>query len=685
MSQDDLNMKVVSEPGKVEPRIGVYVCHCGGNISDVVDVEKVAEVISHLPNVVVSKHYMFMCSDPGQGMIEEDIKKENLNRVIVAACSPSLHEITFRNAVSRAGLNPYLYENVNIREQVSWVSKSDKEGATGKAIKLVAAAVAKARLLEPLEPPKVKANEHVVVVGAGVSGMRTARDLARKGFSVTLLEESPFIGGRVAQLFKVFPTGERAKDLLGELIEQVTNDSRIKIYTQAEIVDVSGFVGNYDVKVRLHPRGVKKSFDESTEKAIIDACPELTDNEFNYNLVKRKAIYRTYRGAYPDLLAVDWRVCTKCGKCVEVVGGEGIDLNEEPQEIEITAGAIVLATGFDHYTPKVGEYGFGEFEEVVTLPQVIRMLDEDGPTGGEVLLNGKRVKNIVFIHCVGSRQVEGVNEPGPDGRINNYCSRVCCTATLQTAIELKEKYPDMKIFELFQDIRTYGRGHEDYYIDASRLGVAFFRYEGTTPPVVEKAPEGSGSTLIVKVKDVLTFGEELEVPADMVVLSTGMVPHDIDRLVDILKLPRSADRFLQEVHPKLRPVELAITGVMIAGTCQAPMDITESSAASAAAAVKSSSLLGAGEISLDPFVARVDYKFCDGTGRCVEECPYTGAIELVEMEIDGQRVKRARVNAAICTGCGACVAVCPTRAIQIAGWSLDQFDAMVDAIARDEL
>ena len=269
--------------------------------------------------------------------------------------------------------------------------------------------------------------------------------------------------------------------------------------------------------------------------------------------------------------------------------------------------------------------------------------------------------------------------------IFSYCSRVCCTATLQTANEIKEKYPDVKIFDLYQDIRTYGRGHEEYYIKASNMGVTFFRYEGAVPPVVEKAPDGWDTPLVVKVKDVLTFGEELEVPADMVVLATGVVPHKIDGLVEILKLPRSADGFLQEVHPKLRPVELAITGIMIAGTCQAPMDITESTAASAAAAAKSSSLLGTGEITLDPFVAHVDYNLCEGSGKCVEECLYTGAIELVEMEIDGRTVKRARVNAAICTGCGACVAVCPTRAIQVAGWSLQQYEAMVDAIAADEL
>ena len=410
----------------------------------------------------------------------------------------------------------------------------------------------------------------------------------------------------------------------------------------------------------------------------------MTDSEFDYNLVKRKAIYRTYKGSFPELLAIDWKVCTRCGKCKEIAG-DGIDLNEQPTEQKIEAGAIVLATGFDHYTPREGEYGFGNFKEVITLPQLIRLLDESGPTGGEVVINGRRPRRIAFIHCVGSRQIEGVNEPGPDGKINNYCSRVCCTATLQTAIELKEKYPDIKIFDLYQDIRTYGRGHEDYYIEASNLGVTFFRYEGLTPPVVEKSANGSDYPLVVRVKDILTFGQELEVETDLVVLSTGMVPHNIDRLVEILKLPRSADRFLQEVHPKLRPVELAITGVVIAGTCQAPMDITESCSASSSAAVKSSSLLGTGEIALDPFVAHVDLTRCEGTGRCVEECPYTGAIELAEMEVDGQPVKRAKVNPAICTGCGACVAVCPTRAIQIAGWSLDQYEAMVDAIVNDEI
>ena len=685
MNEDNANNEAnLTMTDMSEPRIGVYVCHCGGNISDVVDVKRVAETIAKLPNVVVSRDYIFMCSDPGQNLIIEDIKKEKLNRVIVAACSPSLHDLTFRGALMRAGLNPYLYENVNIREQVSWVSKSDKEGATRKAIKLIAAALGKSRLQKPLEAPKVKVSKHIVVVGGGVSGLRSARELARYGFEVSILEQMPFVGGRMAQIGTVYPTGEKAKDLLDSLIDEVTADKNIKIYTGTEITDVSGYVGNFKLKVKIAPRGVTKEFDAETEKAIIDACPETTDNEFEYNIVKRKAIYRTYGRAFPNKLAIDWKTCTKCGKCVEAAGGEGIVLNDRDEELEISAGAIILATGFDHYTPARGEYGYEEFPEVITLPQLIRMLDDEGPTGGEIRLsNERKVKNVCLIHCVGSRQIEGVNKPGPNGRINEYCSRVCCTATLQMALELRKKYPEINIFELYQDIRTYGRGHEDYYMDASNEGVTFFRYDGHTPPVVEKAA-GGDSPLVVRVKDSLTFGEELSIPADLVVLSTGMVPHDIGNLVEILKLPRSSDGFLQEVHPKLRPVELAATGIMIAGTSQAPMDITESSAAAAAAAVKSSALLSAGEISLDPFVAQVDLEKCEGTGKCVEECPYEGAVELVEMEINGQKVKRAKVNAALCAGCGICVAVCPTRAIQVAGWRLDQYDAMIDAFTSDE-
>jgi heterodisulfide reductase subunit A len=665
-------------------RVGVYICHCGGNISDVVDVEQIVRAAAALPDVVVCRHNMFMCSDPGQKLIAGDIEEKNLNRVVVAACSPSLHELTFRGTLARSGLNSYLYEHANIREQVSWCSKSDPAGATDKAARLVAAAVAKARKLRPLVQIRSEAEQHVAVIGGGVSGLRAACDLSRRGLKVTLLESSPFLGGRMAQLDNVYPTGENARELLGDLLDQAIHDPNITLYTGAEVIGTSGYIGSFQIDVRLHPRGVGPDFDIARTDAAIAACPETAESEFDYHLTQRKAIYLPYKRGVPPIPAIDWRVCTKCGKCIEAAGGSGISLEESPKEIRLHAGAIVLATGFDHYEPPAGEYGYVENPQVVTLPQFIRMLDPGGPTGGRLERDGSPVRNVCLIHCVGSRQLEGVHPPGPDGKVNDYCSRVCCTAALQAACDIKQRFPDTNVYDFYQDIRTYGRGHEDYYEQACKSGVLFFRWLAQSPPVVEKADGRCDSPLVVKVKDTLTFGEEIVVPGVLVVLATGMMPRDISPLVEMLKLSRSADRFLQEVHPKLRPVELAVGGVVIAGACQAPMDTTEAAAAASAAAVKASALLAKGYIELNPFVATVDAAACTGgadcDAACLDECRAMKAISLVK---DEQGREKALVNTALCKGCGMCAAVCPQHAIQVVGWQLNQYEAMVDAIAAD--
>jgi heterodisulfide reductase subunit A len=583
------------------PRIGVYVCHCGGNISDVVDIDGVMQAARRLPDVVLARRNTFMCSDSGQQMIVDDIDKEGLSRVVVAACSPSLHEQTFRKSLVRAGLNPYLFEHVNIREQVSWVSKSDPEGATDKAIRLVAAAVAKARLSRPLGAIRVKAQRQVVVIGGGVSGMRCARDLSLRGFPVVLLERSHALGGRVAELRRLYPTDVPADQLLNGLITEVMEDPGIRVLTSAEVTGASGCVGNFTLQVR------------------------------------------------------------------------------QGEEVDVGAGAIVLATGFDTYEPRAGEYGYGEYPEVVTLPQLIRLLGE-----GQLERNGRPVKNVCLIHCVGSREIEGVHQPGADGRIHEYCSRFCCTAALRAANEIRERFPDVNVFDVYRDIRTYGRCHEHYYEDASKRGVIFFRFLAEQPPEVHPANRKNGSPLAVKVKDTLTWGEEVEAPADLVVLVTGAVPRDIGRLVDLLKLSRSSDGFLQEVHPKLRPVETAVSGVFLAGGCQAPMDIRESCAAAQAAGARVSATLLKGEIELEPFVATVNLELCRGSGACVEECRGQQAISLVEVAVNGETVKRAEVNPALCRGCGMCVPACPHGAIELEGCRIDQFDAMVEAIAADD-
>ncbi|MBN2081551.1 CoB--CoM heterodisulfide reductase iron-sulfur subunit A family protein [bacterium] len=613
-------------------RVGVYICHCGGNISDTVEIERVVEAAAKMPSVVVARRNMFMCSDPGQSMIEEDIRTERLNRVVVGACSPSLHELTFRGVLTRAGINPYLFENANLREQVSWVSKGDPTGATDKAIRLVGAAVAKARLLRPLEPIRLEATPRVVVIGGGLTGLRCALDLARLDLDVTLLEEQPFLGGHLAELGQVYPSDKPAREILGELIREVSAHPRICILTSAEVIEASGCVGTFLLKVRAAGEMETQCF--SAERIAADLAS---------------------RAHGPN--------------------GDHHNDGAGTTELEIQAGMAVLATGFDHYTPSQGEYGYEEHPGIITLPALIRELESGGLGSGPPALNGRPINSIGFIHCVGSRELDGVHDQNGKTELNHYCSRVCCTSALWAAKQLQARYPDLQIYDFHKDIRTYGHGHEDIYEDTAKSGVIFCRFADTAPPKVTVTE--SDPPLMISLKDELTFNEEIDVPVDLVVLVTGMVPHAIDNLVDMLKLPRSADRFLQEVHPKLRPVEMAVNGVLIAGCCQAPLDSVESAAAASAAAAKAAALLGKGYIEREPFVARVDQALCNGTSACVEECKYNQAVSLVET---AGGARKAQVNAAICCGCGMCAAVCPTGAIQVDGWRLDQFDAMIDAL-----
>ncbi|NDY42248.1 CoB--CoM heterodisulfide reductase iron-sulfur subunit A family protein [Dissulfurirhabdus thermomarina] len=627
------------QPGKQaesQGRIGVYICHCGGNISDHVDVKRVAEEVAALPGVAVARTNMFMCSDPGQALIQEDIRQGRIDRVVVASCAPSLHELTFRGAIRRAGLNPYLYEHANIREQVSWVHHG--EPATRKAAVLIAAAAAKARRLAPLEPIRVEARRAALVIGGGVAGLRAARDLARSGLRVDLVERSPFLGGQAARLDRLAPTGESAAALVQRLAGEVLEDPAITVHSCAEVTGVEGYVGNFRATVTRRP-------------------PEPGRNGDRFPAAG-----------------------TKPGAFVPFAGVLAAPPPAEAAETVVEAGVIVLATGFRPYVPREGEFGYGRHPGVITLPELIRFMAEHPQPDGVLRVGGREIRRAALIHCVGSRQIPGIHEPDADGNLNEHCSRTCCSAALQAACLIRERYPATRVLEYYRDIRTYGRGQEALYERAGRDGVVFFRYEADAPP--EVTPAGGDPPLRVRVRDTLTFGEEVEAEVDLVVLAVGMVPGDIGGLVELLKLPVGADRFLQEVHPKLRPVEVAATGILLAGTCQAPMDVSETCAAAQAASVKAAALLHRGYVELDPFVAAVDPARCTGSGACVEACPVEGAVTLEEVEeADGRTVRRAVVNPALCTGCGVCVAACPSRAIDVCGWTLEQYEAMVDAIA----
>ncbi|MFN2145107.1 MAG: CoB--CoM heterodisulfide reductase iron-sulfur subunit A family protein [Anaerolineales bacterium] len=660
-----------------KPKIGVYTCYCGGNISHTVKCEQVAKLMASQPDVVVSRTNMSLCSDAGQSQIEEDIRELGVNRVVIGACAPSLHEATFRNTVIRAGLNPYLYHHIGLREQDSWVHTCDGDGATCKACRLMAAGVAKARLLDPLEPIRLEADKQALVIGGGVAGLRAALDIADQGLDVVLVEKSPFLGGRMAQLETVFPTGEDAHSLLADLIDKVVNHNRISIFTQTEVTKVSGYVGNYGIQLTQHSRGVT----EENAEAMLAACQQMVADEYNYSLTERKVIYQLYEGCFPPLPAVDWEHYN--GEPIQLNGKSEV-LRDEIQQYELRAGAVVVATGFDPYVPRDGEYGYNHLPQVVTLPQLIRHMALH-PDAKTLEWQGRKIRDVALIHCVGSREIDGVDEPHEDGQVNNYCSRVCCTATLHMIEELQENFPELNIYDLFQDIRTYGRGHENFYKSALKGGARFVRYHGEEKPQVSAAPDGESHPVLINVKDALTYNQELEIPVDLVVLATGMQPRQIDDLVRMLKVSRGTDRFLLEVHPKLRPVETAVNGVILAGTAQGPMNIQESMSAASAAAAKVVSLLGSGQVELQPFVARVDPEKCNGTGACVDACEYEDAIAVETFMEDGKQITRAVVTPANCTGCGACVAACPNRAIDVQGWTLAQYEAMVDAIAMDIL
>jgi len=677
----DKNARSDTHSQNDEPRIGVYVCNCGGNIGDVVKCDMVARTLEKLPNVAIARSNMFMCSDPGQKSITDDIKENGVNRVVIGACSIFLHEQTFRRTLERAGLNPYLYYHIGLREQDSWVHHGSPKEATEKAVRMMAGGIAKARNMKPLEPVRLSAHRHALVVGGGIAGLRAALDIARRGLKVTLVEKSHFLGGRMTQWERVFPTHEEARILIHRLIKNVLAEPNITIHTGAEVVAAKGYVGNFTVTVRQQARGVLRNF-EGVEKAMA-VCPVEAPDEYNYGLSQRKALYRPYTSCVPDSPVIDWKNCTLCGECVRAAPEGLIRLDEKPQQFEVQVGAVVMATGFRPYELRPGEMGYGEYPEVITLPQLERLLCPDGPTGGQLEWSGRPIRTIAMIHCVGSRQIEGLHAPQPDGRVNDYCSRVCCTASLAAVNHIHERHPEMKIYEVYEDIRTYGRGHEDYYTRASQNNVTFLRYFGEETPEVLRATDGSEHPILVKVRDHLTLGEEIEIPADLVVLAVGMMPNPIEDLMGIFKITPGTDRFLLEVHPKLRPVETATTGIVLAGTAQGPMNIKESCAAASAAASKVAALIETAKVELEPYVAQVDPERCQGSGECVKACPQEEAIELQTFTEDGRAFQRAVVTPANCNGCGVCVSVCPNRAIDVQGWRLDEFEAMVEAIAAD--
>jgi heterodisulfide reductase subunit A len=570
-------------------RIGVYICHCGGNISDYVDVERVRDAVKDEQEVVVSKDVMFACSDATQQEMIEDIDREKLDGLVVASCSPKLHLQTFKAVAQRANLNPYQYTQVNLREQCSWTHRNDMENATEKGIKLVRAGIARTRLTEPLTTIRIETKPKTLVIGGGVAGLRAALTLADLGLAVFIIEKESELGGWTKKWGKMFPNNKFGGEIITYLLQQIKKREEITLFTSAEIIEKGGSVGDFSVKIRL------------------------ADNEI----------------------------------------------------ISLDVGAIIVATGFDSYEPFDGEYGYG-LNGVVTLPQFKEMVDK---SNGSLNFNGRQVKNIAYIYCVGSRQPEEGDFENP----NLYCSRYCCSAAVHTATCVAEFDSGINQYHIYRDMRTYGK-YELMFEDAGEKKSLFVRFDEESPPEVEE----SNGALIVKVNDSLDGGEEIEIGVDLIVLVTGMIPRENESLTNVLKIPIGLDGFYNEIHPKLRPVETVVDGVFIAGSSQGPKTLAESVISSLSAVSKSAALLMKGYVDLEPFIAEVNSDKCVWCGECEKSCPY-GAIEKVVC--DTKEV--ATIIPALCKGGGVCIPDCPENAIELKGYSDKQIKLMIDALAKE--
>lgn len=570
-------------------KIGVYVCQCGGNISDYVDVDKVVAAVENEEGVAVAKTAMFTCSDATQNDIIADAQEQGLDGLVIASCSPKLHTYTFRDVARRAGMNPFQYTQVNVREQCSWTHTDDHVGATEKAVRLVRAGINRTRLTEPLEPIVVETTPASLVVGGGVAGLRAALGLAEIGLSVFLVEKEAKLGGWVAGFREMYPHGRNGRDLVTKLEEKVRAHPAITVFTNAELVAKSGSFGNYQATVAV----------------------------------------------------------TSGGRL---------------EQIQLDVGSIVIATGFDTYQPEAGEFGYG-VDGVVTIAEFKKLLDE---TDGPLTYNGRPVRTVAYIYCVGSRQDESI-----DGA-NTYCSRYCCTAAVHTATLVADRPGRVHQYHFYRDIRTYGK-YELLYAEALEKGSALVKYPDDEPPAVAKDDKTGGVT--VTARDLLSEGEEIALTADLVVLVTGMVPRANDGLVSTLKLPVGASGFYNEIHPKLRPVETVVDGVYICGACQGPRSSSEAVASGLAAVTQSAAILKRGFAELDPLVAAVDADVCTWCGACETTCPYDAIARVTH---DGKEV--ATISKTACKGCGGCVPVCPSDAIDLQGYTDAQIRTMIDGM-----
>ncbi len=647
-------MSAVNPSSNGTPKVGVYVCHCGINIAGTIDVAKVVEFAKTLPYVTVAREYKFMCSDPGQELIQKDLKEGKIDRIVVASCSPLMHEATFRRAMAAGGGNPFMFQMANIREHVSWVNK-EKESATRKAEALVAAAARRVVFHKPLQKTQVPVNSDVLIVGGGISGIHAALTMADAGRKVYLVEREPTIGGHMAKFDKTFPTLDCSACILTPKMSQVRAHPNITLWTYSEVAGVEGYVGNFKAKIRRKPKYIDENLCVGCLECI-EACifkKGKFKDEFNVGLSLRKPIYIPFPQATPLVAVIDPETCArfKTGKCkapcADACERKAVNFDQKEEIKEVNVGAIILATGFKTFdAARISRYGYGKYPNVYTSLEVERLVNAAGPTGGEVLLpNGEKPKAVGVVHCVGSR----------DEKTNRYCSRVCCMYSLKLAHLIHER-TGAEVYNFYIDMRTPGKGYEEFYDRLMKENVHFIR--GRVAEINDWAmtPDEEGK-LIIRAEDTL-IGAVRRIPVDMVVLSVGMEPQsDADEMRRIFNISCSTEGWFLERHPKLAPVSTFTDGVFLAGACQGPKDIPDCVAQAGAAAAEALALIDRGHVELEPNTAFVQEDFCSGCKTCVPLCPYSA--------ISFETAKnKAVVNGALCKGCGTCVAACPSGALQ---------------------
>ncbi len=661
-----------------EQRVGVYVCHCGTNIAGTVDVAAVSSWAGQQPDVVVARDYEFMCSSLGQALVEQDIAEQGLTRVVVAACSPHMHEKTFRNACSRAGLNPYLFEMANIRELNSWAT-DDKSAATQKSKALVYGAVRRVLHHLPLEPVPVEINPNTLVLGGGIAGITAALELANAGHHVYIIERQPSIGGHMAQWDKTFPTLDCAACILTPRMVEAGQHPNITLYTYSEVEEVEGYLGNFTVTVRKKARGVIEEL--CTGCGICETkCPKKVqyergsnEEDFNVGLKERKAIYRPFPQAVPYYPVIDIENCIyyekgKCKACQILCPTGAVDFDQEDEMIKLDAGSVILATGFRTFDPKrIPQYGYGRYENVYTSVEFERMVNASGPTAGQITLrDGESTpQSVAIVHCVGSR----------DENHNEYCSRVCCMYSLKFAHLVHERLPGAEVYNFYIDIRAAGKRYEEFYHRVMDEGTNFIRGRVAEITNVARTPEEEGK-LIVQAYDTLAAMQR-RIPVDMVILAVGMESaSDARDVANLFGLGCDFSGFFIERHPKLDPVLTMSEGIYIAGACQGPMAIPETVAQAAATASRSAGLISQGTVYMEPVRAYINADQCSGCKICNKLCPYN-AIEYLSQE------KVSTVITAMCQGCGTCVAACPSSAISGAHFTREQLMAQIEGLLWD--